>query len=169
MGAFVVAANAVTPFLVYFCLGWICRKSGLVTEAFLQEMNQFVFRCFFPITMFYNTHAIQVSIAESSRLIMVCAGLLTVVFTVSLAVVPRLVKEDARRGVIIQCLNRSNLVLFALGLTRLETFVCLTMYATPVAASAYTMSQNMGGDGEPAVNYNAAHNRLREVARGCVQ
>lgn len=284
MGAFVVAVNAVTPFLVYLCLGWLSRRSALVKEAFLQEMNQFVFRCFFPITMFYNTHAIQVSISESSRLITVCAGLLASIFIISLFVVPLFVKENARRGVVIQCLTRSNLVLFALGLTetlfgaegvalasiivaifvplynvlaiivleyyrggansprkllrrvitnplllgglaglmfsflslqlpgalesavsklssattplamiilggtihvsgvmrdlrtivatlatkmlalptvavvvcmllgmtQLETFVCFTMYATPIAASAYTMSQNMGGDGELA-------------------
>lgn len=37
-----------------------------------------------------------------------------------------------------------------LGLTQLETFVCFTIFATPIAASAYTMSQNMGGDGELA-------------------
>lgn len=284
MGAFVVAVNAVTPLLVYLTLGWFARKSGLVREPFLQEMNQFVFRCFFPITMFYNTHAIQVSFSDSSQLIVVCAGLLVLVVALSVAIVPRLVQENARRGVIIQCLYRSNLVLFALGLTetlfgaegvalasviiaifvpvynvlaiivlesyrggasdvrmlvrrvltnplfvggmaglafsfaglhlpdalessvaklsavttplamiilggtirfsgvvrdrmaivatlgikmlvlpavavaicallgmtQLETFVCFTMYATPVAASAYTMSQNKGGDGELA-------------------
>ena len=251
-GAFVVAVNAVTPFLVYLTLGWFARKSGLVREPFLQEMNQFVFRCFFPITMFYNTHAIQVSFSDSSQLIVVCAGLLVLVVALSVAIVPRLVQENARRGVIIAIfvpvynvlaiivlesyrggasdvrmlvrrvltnplfvggmaglafsfaglhlpdalessvaklsavttplamiilggtirfsgvvrdrmaivatLGIKMLVLPAvavaicalLGMTQLETFVCFTMYATPVAASAYTMSQNKGGDGELA-------------------
>lgn len=38
----------------------------------------------------------------------------------------------------------------AAGLPQLETFVCFIMFGTPISSNAYTMSQNMGGDGELA-------------------
>ena len=38
----------------------------------------------------------------------------------------------------------------ALGFDSLERFVLFTMFATPIAASSYSMAENMGGDGELA-------------------
>ena len=116
MDALTVAINAVAPYLIYLSMGLFFRKSGLIKESFLLELNQVIFSCFYPITMFYNTHAISVSFAESSLLIAVCSALLAAVIAVSVIIVPKLVKENARRGVIIQCLNRSNIVLYAIGM-----------------------------------------------------
>lgn len=42
------------------------------------------------------------------------------------------------------------MIISAMGFTPLERFAIFTMFATPVAASSYTMAQNMGGDGELA-------------------
>ena len=129
MEAFAVAIGAVTPFLVYLSLGALMRKSGLVRESFLLELNQMLFLCFFPITMFANTHALAVDVSQCLPLLLLCAGLLAAVIAVSLVVVPRLEPVDARRGVIIQCLNRSNLVLYALGMTE-------TLFGAPGVALA---------------------------------
>ena len=116
MEALSVAVSAVTPYLIYLAAGWIFVRCGLAREDFLAQLNQMIFRCFFPITMFYNTHAISVSFAESGRLVALCAVLLAMLIAASLAVVPRLERENTRRGVIIQGLYRSNIVLFAIGM-----------------------------------------------------
>ena len=41
-------------------------------------------------------------------------------------------------------------IAYAFGLRRLELFLLIAVYATPVAAASYPMAQNMGGDGELA-------------------
>ena len=111
-----VAVDAVTSYLIFLAAGWLIVRARLAREGFLQELNQFVFVTLYPITMFYNTHAISVSFAESRLLIGVCFALLVSVIAIWVAVVPKVERDDARRCVIIQCLNRSNIVLYAIGM-----------------------------------------------------
>lgn len=116
MEALTVAINAVVPYLIYLSLGYLFKKWKIIEEEFYLKLNQIIFMAFYPITMFYNTHSISVSFSESALLIGVCAALLAAVILVSVIVVPMLEKDNRRRGVIIQCLNRSNIVLYALGM-----------------------------------------------------
>ncbi len=112
----IIATTAVVPFIVYLLVGYICKRSGLTNEEFLKVMNGFVFRTFFPFIMFNNIY--DVDFADLSNGFFVpFAILLTVILIVcAMLAVPRLVKKDSRRGVIIQAIFRSNTVLYAIPL-----------------------------------------------------
>ena len=56
MDSFWVALNAVMPFLLYIAFGYGTQHTKLVDEAFLDRLNTMVFKCFFPILMFYNVY-----------------------------------------------------------------------------------------------------------------
>ena len=52
--SFLIAINAVLPFMVYLGFGYLARRIGLVDEPFLNKLNTVVFKCFFPFLMFWN-------------------------------------------------------------------------------------------------------------------
>lgn len=112
-----MAVNAVIPFLCYLLLGVFARKIDAVDQPFLDQLNQLIFKLIFPFMTFYNVYQ-----ADRNALLSVPLVLFTGVSILSLQVVllltiPRLVKENPRRGVLIQAIYRSNFVLFGLPLT----------------------------------------------------
>lgn len=116
MESFLIAVNAVMPFLIYISFGYGVVKSGLADEAFMNKLNKVVFRAFFPLLMFNNMY--QLKRDFSLNLTLVATAVLSVLLlqAILLLVVPRLVKENPRRGVIIQAIYRSNFVLFGIPL-----------------------------------------------------
>lgn len=116
MESFLIAVNAVMPFLIYISFGYGVVRSGLADEAFMNKLNKVIFRAFFPLLMFNNMY--QLKRDFSLNLTLVATAVLSVLLlqAILLLVVPRLVKENPRRGVIIQAIYRSNFVLFGIPL-----------------------------------------------------
>ena len=117
MENFWIAVNAVVPFCIYITFGLFARTIGLVAEDFTKQLNQMVFRAFFPIMMFYNLYSMDFSQRFDSKLVLVGVAALFVLVALLCLIVPVVVKENSRRGVIIQAIYRSNFVLFAIPLT----------------------------------------------------
>lgn len=117
MNSFIVAMNAVMPFLIYISFGYFSVKKKVVDEAFLGKLNKMVFRLFFPFMTFYNIYKADTDSLPQPKLMIFAA--LSVLFLegVLVLLVPRIVKENPRRGVIIQGIYRSNFVLFGIPLT----------------------------------------------------
>ena len=44
MESFLVAMNAVIPFLFYITFGYTAKIKGIVSEEFLQKLNRMIFR-----------------------------------------------------------------------------------------------------------------------------
>lgn len=116
MKSFFIAVNAVTPFLLYITFGYGIRLSGLVDEAFLKRLNKLIFTAFFPIMMFNNLYKEQHGFKLNIGLVITAILSIFLLQAVSLLVVPRIVKENSRRGVIIQAMYRSNFALFGIPL-----------------------------------------------------
>ena len=113
MENFLFALNTVLPFLLYIAFGYGVRMSGLADEDFMKRLNKVIFQAFFPILMLYS---IPEGMTLNLRLVAVAIISVLLLQAVLLAVVPRLVKENERRGVIIQAIYRSNFVLFGIPL-----------------------------------------------------
>ena len=117
MSSFLVAVNAVVPFLIYISFGYGVRRSGLADETFLGRLNQLVFKAFFPILMFNNLYKIETGFTLNPKLVVFAVAGILILQVVLLLTVPRLVRENPKRGVIIQAIYRSNFVLFGIPLT----------------------------------------------------
>lgn len=113
---FLVALNAVIPFLCYLGLGYGARASGAVDGAFLDKLTKVTFTFLFPFLSFNNIYAAGWDDMPSLRVLVFTPAAILLLEGVLLAVVPRLVPENPKRGVIIQAVYRSNAVLFALPL-----------------------------------------------------
>ena len=117
MESLLAAMNAVIPFLCYISFGYIVRMKKIVSESFLQQLNQMVFRLFYPCMTFYNIYKADAeSLPRPVLLIFVGASIL-ILEAILILVVPRFVLENPKRGVVIQGIFRSNFVLFGLPLT----------------------------------------------------
>ncbi|MEG1145048.1 MAG: AEC family transporter [Clostridium sp.] len=117
MESFFVAVNAVTPFLIYIAFGYGVRMSGLVDEKFMNTLNKLIFNAFFPILMFNNLYKVKSGFTLDVRLIVLGVTCVLLLQAILIFIVPRLVKGNPQRGVVIQAIYRSNFILFGLPLT----------------------------------------------------
>ncbi len=115
--SFYAALNAVVPFLCYLALGYASRRAGIVDEPFLNRLTRLIFAVMFPFMTFYNIYQGERGNLPSPALLIFCGASILIVQGVLLFIVPRMVRENSRRGVIIQAIYRSNFVLFGLPLT----------------------------------------------------
>ena len=129
MQSFFIAANAVIPFICYMMYGYLIRHLGYGNDAFYSRLNQIVFKAFFPILMFNNLYSADIDIGSNASLIAVFTGVLIAIILLCIVLVPVFVKENPRKGVVIQSIWRSNTLMFAYPL-------CVSMYGEDYGALA---------------------------------
>ena len=117
MESFLVAMNAVIPFLFYITFGYTAKIKGVVSEEFLQKLNKMVFRLFYPFMTFYNIYKADPTDLPRPILMIFTGASILILEAILVIVIPKIVKENPRRGVIIQAIYRSNFILFGLPLT----------------------------------------------------
>ena len=115
--SFNVAFNAVAPFLILLGIGFLIVRTGIADREFMKRLNTLNFRIFFPFLMFNNVYGAKPENMPSLKLML--TGALSVILLVVLLVmtVPKIVKENPRRGVIIQGIFRSNFIIYGIPLT----------------------------------------------------
>ena len=117
LDSFMVAFNAVAPFLFLLGIGFGAVRLKLADRAFMDKLNTFNYKLFFPFLMFNNVYSAKPENMPSVKLMV--TGVLSVSLLVVLLViiVPKIVKENPRRGVIIQGIFRSNFIIYGIPLT----------------------------------------------------
>ena len=118
--SFQVAFNAVMPLLLLLGVGWAAVRSGVTDRAFMNRLNTLNFKLFFPFLMFKNVYGAEPENLPTTALMITGAVSLLVLVALLMIVVPRNVKENPRRGTIIQAIFRSNFIIYGIPLT---TFV----------------------------------------------
>ena len=115
--SFMVAFNAVAPFLILLGVGFAAVRLKFVDRPFMDKVNAFNYKLFFPFLMFNNVYGAKPENMPSVKLMV--TGVLSVSLLVVLLVliVPRIVKENPRRGVVIQGIFRSNFIIYGIPLT----------------------------------------------------
>jgi len=110
----ILSVNVVLPLFLCIALGYFLRCVHVLDAALGKSLNKLCFNVFMPIYLFESIYTTDMSAALNVRLIgFVTAGLLGI-FAVMLFLIPRLEKENPRRGVMIQAAFRSNFALFGL-------------------------------------------------------
>jgi len=117
MGAdLIFSANVVVPIFLLIMLGYALTRLKLWDAHFLKIANDVCFKCLLPVLLFYNVATANIFEVFNGRLIIyasVCACLLCALLFI---IVPLFVKDNKRRGVMIQGTFRSNFLLFGVPL-----------------------------------------------------
>jgi predicted permease len=96
--------------------GYIARQIRLVSDQFLSEANQFVFKLLLPLMLFQNIlNAFHGDFANVSLIFTSIAGICIIV-VLSLCIVPLFVKRRGQRGSMIQGIYRSNFMIYGIPL-----------------------------------------------------
>lgn len=111
-----ISVNAVVPFVFYVTAGYLTRRCGTADEALMKKLNHLIFRVFFPFMMFSNIYASEFALQKGLRLLVFSVAGVLLLIGLLVLTVPRLVPENEKRGVLIQGIYRSNIVLFAIPL-----------------------------------------------------
>jgi len=118
--SFGVAFNAVAPFLILLGIGFCAVRLKITDRGFMNKLNALNFRLFFPFMMFNNVYKARPENMPSLKLILTSVISVLALIALLLFLVPKFVKENPRRGVIIQAIFRSNFIIYGIPLT---TFV----------------------------------------------
>ena len=117
MENFMIALNAIVPFLIYLGFGYAARRKGFFDEAFANKLNKVVFQLFFPCLTFYNIYNASWETLPSRKLLLALILSLLLLIVLLCIVVPHFVPVRARAGVVVQAIFRSNVLLYGLPLT----------------------------------------------------
>ena len=116
MQEFIVTLNIMLPLLIMLGIGWLLRRIGWMTEPVTQGMNKLVFRLFLPVLLFNNVRTLDVANAPGlSFAAYLFFGVLGVYLLAQL-IVPRLVKDPRKSGVVVQGVFRTNFAILGVPL-----------------------------------------------------
>ena len=110
------SANVVMPIFLLIMLGYALTKLKLWDEPFLKVANNVCFKVLLPVLLFYNVATANVFEVFNGTLLLYVCLCACVICGLLFLIVPLFVKDNKRRGVMIQGTFRSNFLLFGLPL-----------------------------------------------------
>ncbi|PHV69802.1 transporter [Sporanaerobium hydrogeniformans] len=114
MNNLMFAINVIIPLFLMIVLGYGLTQFKIWDKAFVLKTNKICFRIFLPILLFNNIYQTDMyAILNTKLLLTTVIGILSVILVAS-SIIIRIVKEDTRKGVLIQAIFRSNFVLFGI-------------------------------------------------------
>ena len=116
MDNLVFSLNVVLPLVLLMFLGTFLRKIKVFDKDFLKKTNKFAFKVLLPVLLFNNIYNSKISEEINLKFIIFAVSIVLVTIGIMFIVVPKLVKDNRDRGVIILGLYRSNFILFGVPL-----------------------------------------------------
>ncbi len=116
MDAFLFALNAILPILILFLFGYVLKHFKFFDTTFFNQLNKYIFRIGLPALLFYNIYKIENLGQINWALIAFAVIGILVVFVLGLISVLLFVKDEKKKGVILQSVFRSNFALIGLPL-----------------------------------------------------
>lgn len=110
----IISFNVVLPLFLCMALGYFLKWIKLYDDATLKTINKLVFKVFLPIYLFRSIYTTDLSAVFNPKLILFAVLGILAWFVILMLVVPRIEKEDSKRGVMVQAMFRSNFVLYGL-------------------------------------------------------
>lgn len=118
MSDFQVCLNAVIPIFLTMALGYLARSLGAIKREDVPKLNKLAFRYFMPLMLFSSIYSSDISTAVQPKLLIFAAVCVLCAYFLSLGFVLLTEKDDAKRGVKIQGLYRSNFVIIGIPLAQ---------------------------------------------------
>ena len=110
------SANVVVPIFLLIMLGYALTRLKLWDEHFLKIANNVCFKCLLPVLLFYNVASANILEVFNGKLILYVCLCACAICGFLFLIVPLCIKDQKRRGVMIQGTFRSNFLLFGVPL-----------------------------------------------------
>lgn len=152
---FGTAFNAIAPILIMILLGYFLRAKNFINENFIKIGNKFVFNIALPVMLMMNVYSTDSLSNISWEVVIYTAVVVTFLVLLGCFVAVVTTKVPERRGVIMQCVYRSNYAIIgfslasALGgesakaLTAMVSAICIPLFN---AFSVISLSMFVSGE-----------------------
>ncbi|MCR5349514.1 MAG: AEC family transporter [Acholeplasmatales bacterium] len=113
--------NAVLPIIFCILIGYILKLLKIFPDSFWGTLNKLCFKIFLPLLLFKNIYDIKniKDVGTYWKIILFCSIIIICFFIVGFIIVKLFVKDDKQKGVILQCIFRSNYAIIGIGLIEL--------------------------------------------------
>lgn len=112
-----VALEIVLPLFLLLAVGYGIKLTRMMNDTSVRQMNAVIFKIFLPLLIFFNIYRTDLVSSFNSRLLLFTIIGVLLQFIISLCLVILLEHDNARRGVMLQGMFRSNFVLFGIPIS----------------------------------------------------
>lgn len=116
MQIFVTALEAVLPIVLLILLGCFLRIRGFLSDGFLSVGSKVVFRLCLPVMLFVSVYSIENLSQIRWDICLYCAAASVFIFLLGIVVAVVTTPVAERRGVLVQCIFRSNYAIVGMPL-----------------------------------------------------
>jgi len=113
------SVNTVLPLLITMAVGFAARRLSWVDSHATKQINACVFKIFLPLLLCFNIIDTPRDAVVDGRTLIYALITTLLCFGVLFLTVPKLVRERRDRGVVIQCIARSNYAIFGIPLVNM--------------------------------------------------
>ena len=113
---FIYSAEVIIPIFILVALGMLLRKFGVVEEAFSKSADKLVFKVGLPAMLFLEVAGSELSASLDPKLVIFSFLTITGSFLCVSMVITVFVKDNGRRGAMIQGICRSNFAILGVPL-----------------------------------------------------
>ena len=129
--------NTVFPLLVMMAVGFTARRVGVIGESAARQINACVFKIFLPLLLCFNIVDTQLDASTDVRTLLYAFVTTLLCFGTLFVITPRLCRDRASCGVLIQGIARSNYAIFGIPLVMMmypegDTSIAMLMVAVVV-------------------------------------
>ncbi|MBR4039071.1 MAG: AEC family transporter [Clostridia bacterium] len=114
MDNLILSFNVVLPLFISIALGYSLRCMHMLEGDTQKNLNKLCFKVFLPIYVFGNIYTTDIASAFNPALVAIAVGGIIGIFLLMMLLIPRMETDNARRGVMVQAIFRSNFVLFGM-------------------------------------------------------
>lgn len=115
---FIFSVNAILPLIIIILLGYILKCKSIISKEFLKIGNKVVFRICLPVLLFCNVSEIQ-NLGEINFSAMLYVSAIIIILAVIGYIVALSTPDVNQKGVMMQCIFRSNFALIGIPLSEL--------------------------------------------------
>ncbi len=110
--------NAVLPIILMILIGYFLKRIKLLPDTFWKMANKLCFKLCLPAMLFINIYNVSdiSGIAKQWRIVLFCVIAIVLIFFIGLLFVIFFVKDSKQKGVVLQCVFRSNFAIIGVSL-----------------------------------------------------
>lgn len=115
---FLFAINSIFPLIGIILLGYLLKQKGFLTKEFLKVGSKVVFRICLPVLLFCNITELENLSGIPWNTVIYVFGIVAILFVIGL-LVTKTTSDPKQKGVMLQCIFRSNFALIGIPLAEL--------------------------------------------------
>lgn len=153
-----ISLDVVFPLFMLMAVGYAAARGGILDGTLVNGINRTIFYIFMPTLLFMQIYTIDLERGADARLLIFAYACLAVIITAGWLIVPRVVKDAKKRGVVIQALFRGNFIMFGFAVSDAlygprgaGTTALLMASVTPLSSALAVISLQYFSSSKPQV------------------